>query len=112
MKKQRYPCPCGGRIRWLRKKVVIDGVDCGVLDVEYCNKCKSEYFPEESVLVIEQKLKQAGLWGTQREQVSFWKSGNSVVLRIPVRMANALNIKPYTKANLYQESSNNLVVEI
>ncbi len=112
MEKEKYPCPCGGRIEWKRKKAVIEGIDCGVLSMEYCNRCGSEYFPEESMRVIEQKLKEAGLWGVQRKEASFWKSGNSVVLRIPVKIANALRLRANMRANLYQEGKNKLVVEI
>lgn len=112
MKKISYPCPCGGKIKWKKDKVVIEGVDCGVLDVEYCERCGEEYLPEESLEVVESKLKGAGLWGVERKKVNFWKSGGSVVLRIPVKIANALNIKAKTKADIYPEGKNKLVIEL
>ena len=112
MEKEKYPCPCGGKIEWKRKKVVIEGINCGILDVEYCNKCNSEYFPEDSMQVIEKKLKDANLWGMQRKEVSFWKSGDSFVVRIPIKIASSLGLKANMKANLYQEGKNKLIVEI
>lgn len=105
-----YPCPCGGKIKWKKEKVIREGIECGILDVEYCPKCGAEYFPDESMQVIEKKLKEAGLWGMQKE-VSFWKSGNSVVVRIPVKIAAALGLKAHMKGNLYKEN-NKLIVEI
>lgn len=110
--KMQYPCPCGGKIEWLKKTIEVQGVDCGVLDVEYCSQCGSEYFPEESMAIIQQRLKDAHLWGTGRSEITFWKSGNTVVMRLPVRLANALNIKEHMKAMLYREGKNKLVVEI
>ena len=63
MEKLNYPCPCGGKVKWTKEKVTQDGVDCGILDIEICNKCGSKYFPEESMEIIENKLKDKGLWG-------------------------------------------------
>jgi hypothetical protein len=106
-----YPCPCGGTTIMQKKNVELRGIDMGVLDIVYCKKCGSEYYPEESMRIIEQKLKAAGLWGTEKSKVTFWKSGNTVVLRIPVKLANALNIKANMKASLYQEGKDKLVIE-
>lgn len=52
MEKIKYPCPCGGKIEWKTDKVIVQGIDCGTLDVEYCNKCEEEYLPEESMEVV------------------------------------------------------------
>ncbi len=112
VEKQGYPCPCGGRVKWKKDKVVIEGIDCGVLDVEVCNKCGEEYLPDESLEAVEGKLKAAGLWGIKRKKVSFWKSGNSVVLRIPKEIADSLNIESNTHADVYAEGKKKLVVEL
>ena len=66
MKKLAFPCPCGGKIQWKRENVVIDGVDCGILDVEHCGTCHQDYFPEDSMEVIEKKLQEKGLWGIKK----------------------------------------------
>ena len=50
MKKINYPCPCGGKVEWKKDSIIVEGVECGVLDVEYCSKCGEEYFPEDSPL--------------------------------------------------------------
>ncbi len=60
-KKISYPCPCGGSIRWKRERIIQEGIDCGMLDVEVCDSCGEEYLPQESMQIIEQKLKEAGL---------------------------------------------------
>ena len=110
--KINYPCPCGGKVKWTKEKVIMEGVDCGTLDVEVCNKCGEHYLPEESMKIVEQKLKEAGLWGVEREKVSFWKSGGSVILRIPSNMAKMLGLKSNSKGTIYTEGKRKLIVEI
>ncbi|MGB3479881.1 MAG: hypothetical protein WBB67_12060 [bacterium] len=110
--RKEYPCPCGGRIKWQKKRIEIQGVDCGILDVEYCPRCGSEYFPEQSMVIIEENLKKAALWGMKRKEITFWRSGNTVVMRLPVNIARNLNLKASMKGLLYQEGKNKLVIEI
>jgi len=57
MEKIEYPCPCGGKIKWKKDEVIVEGVNCGILDVEYCLKCGEEYLPEETMEIVEGKLK-------------------------------------------------------
>src|SRR3989344_7622170 len=97
MEKIEYPCPCGGKIKWKKEKVIVDGVDCGILDVETCSKCGEEYFPEETMKIVETKLKEKGLWGIKRKEVNLCKSGSSVLIRIPKTLADELKMKPDKK---------------
>lgn len=112
MQKINYPCPCGGKIKWKRDKVLVEGIDCGVLDIEYCSKCGEEYFPDETMTVVEKRLKEEGLWGIERKEVNLWKSGGSVLLRIPKDIADKLNLKPYEKVKLYVEGKKKLVIDL
>ncbi|MBS3145485.1 hypothetical protein J4414_01655 [Candidatus Woesearchaeota archaeon] len=57
MEKIEYPCPCGGKVKWKKDEVIVEGVNCGILDVEYCLKCGEEYLPEETMEIVEGKLK-------------------------------------------------------
>ncbi len=109
--KIRFPCPCGGKIKWLKQKVVQDGIDCGVLDVEVCDKCKTEYLPDWSMKIVEEKLKKAGLWGVKRKEVRFWKSGNSVIIRLPTELTHELGLNNIKKGYIYQEGENKFIVE-
>lgn len=112
MKKIEYPCPCGGKVKWKKDKVIIEGIDCGILDVEYCLKCGEEYLPEHTMEIVETKLKMEGLWGIQRKEVNLWKSGSSVLLRIPKDIADKLNLKPDEKVTVYAEGKNKLIVDL
>ena len=107
MEKLDYPCPCGGKIIWKKEQVTIEGIGCGILDVEYCPTCGEQYLPEQSMEVVEKKLKEAGMWGVQRKQVSLWKSGGSVLLRIPKDLADKLHLKPDEKVTIYSEGKKN-----
>lgn len=112
MKKQEYPCPCGGTISWKKDKVIIEGIDCGILDTEQCAKCGEEYFPEESMEIVEAKLKKEGVWGVQRKETSLWRSGSSVVVRIPQEITTKLNLKPNEKVSIYTEGKKKLIIEV
>ena len=110
-KKIRFPCPCGGKIRWAKEKVMQQGVDCGVLDVEICDKCGEMYLPDWSMLEVEKKLKEKGLWGMERKEIKFWRSGNSVILRLPTKMTYEFGLDNVKKGNVYKEGENRFVVE-
>lgn len=112
MEKINYPCPCGGKIKWVNKEVIMEGVNCGVLDVEICDKCGSEYLPDLSMEIVEAKLEEAGLWGVERTEIKFWKSGKSVVFRVPTNITRGMHLKPHEKAFIYPEGAHRLVIEI
>lgn len=81
MEKLNYPCPCGGRVKWA---------------------CGSKYFPEGSMEIVEDKLKEKGLWGSRKE-VKIWKSGSSVVIRLPTEISRSMDL-----AKVIQELCPNL----
>ena len=110
MKKLNYPCPCGGKVKWIRERVIQDNIDCGVLDVEICNKCDSKYFPEESMEIIEGKLKEKGLWG-QRKEIKVWKSGGSVVIRLPAEISRSMELGKVKKGYIYPEGKRKILFE-
>jgi hypothetical protein len=111
MEKIAYPCPCGAKIIWKREKVVQEGIDCGILDVEYCEKCGDEYLPEESMRIVERKLKSAGLWGVERKEIKFWKSGNAVVVRFPADFVKKTGLDKSTQGYVYKDGDHKLAIE-
>ncbi len=112
MQNIEYPCPCGGKVKWKKENVVIEGVECGILDIEYCENCGEEYFPEETMEIVEQKLKKEGLWGIQRKEANLWRSGNSVLLRIPKEITDNLKLKPDERVIVYAEGKKKIVIEL
>ena len=110
MKTEKIPCPCGGILQLKKEKVVQDGVDCGVLDVEMCNKCETRYLPEESMLVVEDKLKKEGLWGVERKEIKLWKTGNTVTVRCPTSMVQNADLPE--QGYIYREGKRKFVIEV
>ena len=111
IKKVSFPCPCGGKIIWKKEKVVEDSVDCGILDVEYCNKCGEKYLPDWSMKIVESKLQEAGLWGVERKEIKFWKSGNSITTRFPINLVKSLDLNKIKKGYIYSEGKHKLTIE-
>jgi len=110
MQKLTYPCICGGALNLKKERVIQEGIDCGILDIEYCSKCGDIYLPEESMLIVEQKLKDAGLWAVERKEVKFWRSGKSVVIRLPTELVKGLKMTA-RKGFIYREGEHKLVIE-
>jgi len=109
MEKTNYPCPCGGKLEWKRQRVIEDGIDCGILDIEHCKKCSEIYLPDESLAIVENKLKEHGLWGTRRKEIKFWKSGNAIVIRLPTELSKDLqNVK---RGYLYKENDHKIAID-
>ena len=109
MERINYPCPCGGTLKWKRDKIIEDGIDCGILDVEYCVKCGEIYLPDESLTTVENKLKENNLWGIQRKQIKFWKSGSAIVIRLPKDFSK--DLQKVKVGHLYRDGKNKLAID-
>ena len=112
MNKEKISCPCGGFVEWKKEKVAQDSIDCGILEVEFCPKCGTTYLPEESMFIVEEKLKKAGLWGVERKEIKLWKTGTAVTIRIPTALVKKMNLGQIEKGRLYQEGKHKLVLEV
>ncbi|MBS3123033.1 hypothetical protein J4437_00195 [Candidatus Woesearchaeota archaeon] len=110
--KTNIPCPCGGFLELKKEQVLQEGIDCGILDVEICNKCLTQYLPEESMLKVEEKLKKAGLWGVERKEIKFWKTGKAVTIRLPTSVVKNLHLSGIEKGYLHAEGKRRLIIEI
>lgn len=77
MEKLSYPCPCGGTLKWKKERIIEEGIDCGILDIEYCKRCGEVYLPGESLEIVENKLKEHSLWVCKEKKLN---SGNLVML--------------------------------
>ncbi|SRR3989338_1799876 len=111
MEKINYPCPCGGKLKWKRERFVREGIDCGILDIEYCKNCNEEYLPDESMKVVEGKLKEHNLWGVKRKEVKFWKSGNTVIIRLPTELSKNLDLEKIKKGFVYPEGERKISID-
>ena len=53
--------------------------------------------------VVEGKLKEHNLWGVKRKEVKFWKSGNTVIIRLPTELSKNLDLEKIKKGFVYPE---------
>jgi len=66
---------------------------------------------EESMKIVEKKLKEHNLWGVKRKSIKFWQSGNAVTIRIPTELTKQLHLEDIKKGYIYGEGDNKLVIE-
>jgi hypothetical protein len=106
-------CPVCGRgilkTRQTREKMF--GIDLGEYEAEVCDKCGEAFFTSESVDKIEARAKELGLWGLA-SKVKVARSGNSLVIRVPSRLAGYLKMKSGQEVILAPDQRHRLVLEL
>lgn len=95
IKKIDFPCPCGGKIKWFKERVIQEGIDCGILDVETCNKCGTQYLPDWSMEIVEKKLKEANLWGCGKKRNKILEIGEFFYIK--TTYSNCKKIRAWKK---------------
>lgn len=86
------------------------GVSLGKFKADACPKCGEKFYDSATVDKIQQASKRAGLFGLAR-RVKAAKIGNSIAIRIPKEIAEAVHLKPGTEVILHPEGEK-LVAEI
>ena len=86
-------CPACEKGRLVRKKVEYSYQDWhfGRYDADVCCRCGEMFFTERASRAIEQKAKEIGVWGIERK-TKIARSGNSLIVRVPKRLAAFLQI--------------------
>ena len=85
------------------------GVFLGEFPADICTKCGESFTDEEATKKIEEAAKRKGIWGLGIK-TRITKSGNSLAIRIPKRIAEFLKLKEGEEAYLHPER-NKLVME-
>lgn len=97
------------------KKRLIDekmfGILLGRFPADVCDSCGESFVSEETMEKIEAKAKELGIWGLA-EKLKVSKSGNSLVVRIPAKLAKFLELNSGKEILLYPEGKKKLVFEI
>jgi YgiT-type zinc finger domain-containing protein len=78
------------------------GVVLGRFKAEICSKCGESFISSETMKEIEEKAKKKGLWGLA-EKVKVVKSGNSLVIRIPAKVAKFFKLRIGEELLIYPE---------
>lgn len=105
-------CPiCGGNLKKGEVEEEMFGVVLGKFPAEVCDRCGESFVDEDAMRKIEEKAKEAGIWGLAKK-VKVVKSGNSLAVRIPAELARFLGIKSNTEVLLYPDGKRKLVFEV
>ena len=106
-------CPiCGkGTLKKGRVEEKMFGIPLGTYEAEVCNKCGESFMGQNAMKDIEAKAKELGIWGLARK-LKVVKSGNSLSVRIPARIAQFIGLKEGEDLLLYPEGKKKIVVEI
>ena len=98
----------------LKKKKIEEkmfGMSLGKFTAEVCDKCGESFLDEEAMKKIELKAKELGIWGMAKN-IKIVKTGNSLSLRIPAKIARFLNLNEGENVLLYPEGKKKIVVEV
>ncbi len=87
------------------------GISLGKYDAEICDKCGESFLDDVAMKRIESKAKEIGIWGLAKN-IKVVRSGNSLSVRIPAKIARFLNIKEGENVILYPEGKTKIVVEV
>lgn len=104
-------CPvCGKGI--LKKGTIKEymfGVYLGEFPAEVCTACKESFTDSDTTKNIQEAAKKKGIWGLGAT-TKITKTGNSLAVRIPKKIANYLNLKNGEEAYIHPED-NKIVIE-
>ncbi len=104
-------CKCGGKLKRGATEVEFFGIDFGVRVADVCTECGSEYLSQELMEEIEAEVKRRRLFGLEMKgRVA--KSGNSLVVRIPKAIAEALKVKRNMPITIYPSEPKKLIIEV
>lgn len=98
-----------GVLRKAKTKEYLFGVFLGEFPAEICDKCKESIVDSKTMQRIEDAAKKKGIWGLGAK-TKFTKTGNSIAVRIPKKIADYLKIKSGKEAYIHPED-NKLIVE-
>ena len=102
---------CDGKL--MKRNVLYRVYDTklGTFPADVCERCGEQWFDEKTAKKIEAIEKKKGLFGLSKEsKVSY--SGNSLVIRIPKKIAEFMNIKKETPVTFHPLGKNKLEIEL
>lgn len=111
MKLKKCPVCDKGNLREDKIDEVMFGVPLGRFKAEVCDKCNESFVDESTMKKIEAKAKEEGIWGLA-EKIKIVKSGNSLAVRIPAKIAHFLKLKEGEEIVLHPEGSSKIVLEL
>lgn len=104
-------CPiCGeGNLKKGKIKEYMFGIYLGEFPADICSKCGESFTDSDTTKKIEEIAKQKGIWGLSAV-TKITKTGNSLAVRIPKKIADYLKLKNGKEAYVHPENSK-LIIE-
>tara|TARA_Y100000310_G_scaffold151291_1_gene150889 strand:+ start:26424 stop:26753 length:330 start_codon:yes stop_codon:yes gene_type:complete len=104
-------CPICGNGKLVKKKIKEEmfGVDLGEYPAEVCTSCGESFTDSEVTKQIEEVAKKKGIWGLG-VKTKITKTGNSLAVRIPKKIADFLDLHEGKEAYVHPESGK-LIIE-
>lgn len=106
-------CPvCGkGSLKKAQVEESMFGVSLGKFSGEVCDCCGESFLDDMAMRKIEARAKELGIWGLSKS-LKVVKSGNSLSLRIPAKLAQFLELSEGKEVVLYPDGKKKIVVEV
>lgn len=98
-----------GNLKKGKMKEYLFGVYLGEFPAEACSECGETFTDSETTKKIQEIAKKKGLWGLGAK-TKITRTGNSLAVRIPKRIALYLNLKEGEEAYIHPEE-NKLIIE-
>ncbi|MFH1399440.1 MAG: AbrB/MazE/SpoVT family DNA-binding domain-containing protein [Candidatus Woesearchaeota archaeon] len=96
-------CPiCKGNLIKSKTKEYYFGEYMGEYPAEVCDKCGETFLDSKAMQKIESKAKAKGIWGLGFS-TKITKTGNSLAIRIPKKIAKYLTIREGTSVYIHPE---------
>jgi YgiT-type zinc finger domain-containing protein len=105
-------CPiCGkGNLEKSKIKEYMFGIYLGEFPALVCTKCNESFTDSETTKRIEEAAKKKGVWGLSA-RTKITKTGNSLAIRVPKKIADYLELKDGDGAYVHPEG-HKLVIEV
>jgi len=99
-------CPICEKGNLEKKKIreIMFGIDLGEFPAEVCDECEESFTDEDTTRKIEEAAKEKGIWGLGMK-TRITKTGNSLAVRVPKKIADFMNLKEGEEAYIHPEAS-------
>ena len=108
---EKMKCPiCNvGVLKKKNIEEVMFGISLGKFPAELCTQCGESFTDAETTMRIEDAAKKKGIWGLEMK-TKITRTGNSLAVRIPKKIADFLNLKEREEVYIHPDSKK-LVIE-
>ena len=106
---QKCPMCNKGMLKKGKIKEYMFGTYLGEFQADICSKCGESFTDSATIKKIEESAKEKGIWGLSAK-TKITKTGNSLAIRIPKKLAEYLKLKNGKEAFIHPEN-HKLIIE-